>query len=70
MTHSKKLFHFTLIDFQGEVLGETSQSYTAVRYAVGRAGELQWSTDNCARVIVETDWGFHVTIEWGVRRNY
>ena len=70
MTPSKHLFHFTLIDFQGVVIGETSQSYSAVKHAVGRAGVLQWNTKNCARVIIESDWGFHVTIEWGVRRNY
>ena len=70
MTPRKLLFHFTLIDFEGEVIEVRDAHFSYHATAVARAFDLFWDSKECARVIVESSNGFHITLEWGVRRNY
>ena len=64
------IYNLTLINFKGEVLSNEYYEYKEFKFAIARAAQLIWDIDECARVIVETDRGFHMTIEWGVRREY
>lgn len=70
MTHRKLPFHFTLIDFDGEVIEERDAHFSNHTSAIARAFDLFYSTSKCARVITESRFDFHVTLEWGVRRSY
>ena len=63
-------FHFTLIDFHNEVIEVRDTYFINHTSAIAGAFDLFYARESCARVIIESDWGFHVTIEWGVRRSY
>lgn len=62
-------FHFTLFDFQGKVIGYKDYACDKCEAAIARGGKLLWYINNCARVIIEDDYGFNVTIVWGARRD-
>lgn len=64
------IYNFTLINFQGEVLSYEYYEFEEFQYAIAHAGKLIWEIDECARVIVDSDSGFHMTVEWGVRKSY
>lgn len=64
------VYNLTLINFQGEVLSCKYYEFEGFKYAIAHAAKLIWEIDECARVIVETDRGFHMTVEWGVRKSY
>lgn len=64
------IYNLTLFNFQGEVLSNEYYEYKEYQFAIARAAKLIWEIDECARVIVKTDMGFHMTIEWGARRDY
>lgn len=70
MTHRKYPFHFTLIDFDGEVIEERDAHFSNHANAIARAFDLFYSRSGCARVITESSFSFHVTLEWGVRKSY
>ena len=70
MNNSKLPFHFTLIDFDGEVIEERDAHFSNHTMAIARAFDLFYSINKCARVITESSFGFHVTLEWGVRKSY
>lgn len=63
------IYNLTLFDFQGEVLGDEYYEYRDFQDAIARAGKLIWEIGPCARVIVEADWGFKMTVEWGAHRS-
>lgn len=60
---------FTLISFQGKTLGYVDYEYKRLRDAIARGGMLLWETDKCGRVLIESNNGFQMTLEWGTRRD-
>jgi len=70
MLTDAKVFHYTLINFQDEVVGSEDFEYKKIQAAIARGGKLLWDNDKCARVLIRSDWGFNVTIEWGIREHY
>lgn len=70
MKHLMRKFQFTLINFQGEVIGVKYRRYERAVTATARGAKLLWENDKCARVLIETEYGFLVTITWGLGGNY
>lgn len=60
-------FNFILFDFRGEEMARISHPYKQLQAAIGYGGMLIWNTEHCARVIIEDEYGFHMTLEWGIR---
>lgn len=64
-----KKYHYTLIDFQSEVMGNEDYEYKQVEAAIARGGKLLWETEHCARVLIRSNWGFHITLDWGIKED-
>lgn len=57
-------FQFTLLNFQGEVIGVEYHRFERSVTASVRGAKLLWQTKDCKRVLVTSDFGFLVTISW------
>ena len=67
---SPHLYHFTLVNFGGDVIRKCSYEYERPHSAVARAFRLFWETDHCSAVLIESDWGFNMNLEWGVWKSF
>lgn len=65
MNISKHKYYFTLFDFNGMVMARLFGRYKGPKSATTRGAALLFSSVKCARVLIESDWGFHITIAWG-----
>lgn len=70
MKYTTETYSLTLLDFNNLFIDSYTFNFTCPRLAIARAGELLWEIKDCARVIIESEWGFQVTVEWGARRHY
>lgn len=62
-------YQYTLINFEGKVMGYKYYYYKYPMNAISRGAKIIWLVENCACVIVESYWGFHMTIKWGAHRD-
>ncbi len=59
------IYKFTLINFHEEVMNVKYRRYKRAVSATARGARLLWVYDDCARVVIESMYGFRVSITWG-----
>lgn len=61
-----KKYEYILVNFEGKVMGYKYYYYKNPMNAVSRGAKIIWLVNNCARVVIKSNWGFNMTVEWGV----
>lgn len=58
----KKKYRFTLINFDGELIDHRYYWLESARNATIRGAKLFWDNCDCARLVIEVDYGILITI--------
>lgn len=64
MTLFKRKYKYTLFDFQGNEMARLFQNFEKTADAIAHGGRLLWKYSRCARVLIEGNYYFKVTIVW------